>query len=271
MSILKKLIASAAHCQLSKIDDHYQRFTGQECYIFGNGISLKWMDLHQFADRPSILGSMLIYHKEVNALTKPYCAIIEPYWFYPFFPYRVHGKLKLLRHYYHKEYCKSIIQNPETLFLINISNYPVTRFSNTLFISRWYVPPFESKNPFRDRADSHHGTFTFQLSLAIYLGFKKAYLVGHDYTHFPSRTLHFHEKGTGILGEDHKDFNREFINYAKQHIDLVTVTLDGGSETMNSITYRDLTGKEPSFRENIDIVDRVKLESLATWKGYSIF
>jgi len=270
MNLLKKLVSRAMHGQLSKLDDLYQRHTGQECYIFGDGISLKWMDLHQFANLPSILGGMLIFHKEANALIKPYCAITEPYWFYPFFPYRGHGKLQLLRHYVYKEYCKSIIQNPETLFLINLSNYPVARFSNALFISRWYAPPFESKNPFMDRADSQNGTLRFQLSLAIYLGFKKAYLVGHDYTHFPSRSLHFYEKGPGIL-DGNRGFSREFINYAKQHIDLVTVTLDGGSETMNSITYSDLTGKEPRFRENVDIVDRIKLKSLATWRGYSIF
>ena len=270
MSFFKHLITRAMHRQVSKLDELYQRHAGQECYIFGDGISLKWMDLHQFADRPSILGNMLIYHKEVNALKRPYCTITEPNWFWPIFPYGRGGKLQFLRHIVHKEYRKSIMQNPETLFFINISNYPVARFSNALFVSRWYKPPFENKNPFRDREDSQHGTFKFQVSLAIYLGFKKVYLVGHDYTHYPSRSLHFYEKGEGLL-DGNRDFSREFINYAKHHIDLVTVTLDGGSETLNSITYKDLTGKEPSFRENIDIVDRIKLESLATWHGYSIF
>ncbi len=270
MSFLKQLVTRAMHRQVSKLDGLYQRHAGQECYIFGDGISLKWMDLHQFADRPSILGGMVIYHKEVGALSIPYCAIIEPYWFWPVFPYRVGRKTQFLRHSVHKEYRKSIVQNPETLFFINFSNYPVARFSNALYISRWYKPPFENKNPFLDRVDSHQGTLPFQLSLAIYLGFKKVYLVGHDYTHYPSRSLHFYEKGKGIF-DGNRGFSREFINYAKQYVDLVTVTLDGGSETMNSITYKNLTGKEPSFRENVEIVDRVKLESLATWHGYSIF
>lgn len=271
MNFLKHLITRAMHRQVSKLDELYQRHAGQECYIFGAGISLKWMDLHQFSDRPSILGNMLIYHKEVNALRIPYCTITEPLWFWPLFPYRGSGKLQVLKHSVHEEYRKSISQNPETIFFINFSNYPVARFSNALYVSRFYKPPFEKNNPFSEREDSHGGTFKFQLSLAIYLGFKKAYLVGHDYTHTPSRSLHFYEKGEGLL-DGHKDFSREFINYAKQHIELVTVTLDGGSETMNSMTYKELTGKEPRFRENIDIVDRVKLENLATWGGgYSIF
>lgn len=270
MSLFKKLVSRAMHVQLSRLDDLYQRHVGEECYIFGDGISLKWMDLHQFANLPSILGNMSIFHKEVNALIKPYCTITEPYWFYPIFPYRGHGKLQLFRLHIYKEYKKSIIQNPGTLFLINISNYPVARFSNALFVSRWYESPFKIKNPFMERADAYRSTFAFQLSFAIYLGFKKAYLVGHDYTHLPRRGLHFYEKGEGFFaygGSMHQDF----IFYAKQYIDLVTVTLDGVSETMDYITYSDLTGKEPIFRENIDIVDRIKLESLATWKGYLIF
>jgi hypothetical protein len=270
MSFFKKLITSIAYRHLSKIDNLYQRHVGQECYIFGDGVSLKWMDLHHFTELPSIIGNMLIYHKEVNLLNHPYCGITEPYWFYPILPYRVDGKLQLIRNYVNKEYSKSIIKNPETLFFINLSNYPVARFPNIIFVSRWYKSPFESKNLFMNRADSYQGTLRFQLSLAIYLGFKKAYLVGHDYTHYPARSFHFYEKGAGIL-DGNRNFCREFIDCAKQYIDLYTVTLDAGSETMKSITYSDLTGKEPSFRENIDIVDRVKLESLATWKGYSIF
>ena len=267
---LKKVITGAMHHQLSKLDALYQRHAGQECYIFGDGISLKWMDLQQFSNRLSIAGNMIVYHNDFKQLRAPYCTITEPFFFYPVFPYRPKGKIKLLRHYMYKEYKKSIAENPETTFFINFSNYPVCRFPNILYISRLYKTPFEINNPFRDRTDSHGGTFSFQLSLAIFLGFKKAYLVGHDYTHFPSRSLHFYEKGEGIL-DGNRNFKCDFINYAKQYIDLTTVTLEGGSETMNAITYKELTGKEPQYRENTSIVDRVKLENLATWHGYSIF
>jgi len=270
MSLLKKILTRAMQGQLSKLDALYQRHAGEECYIFGDGISVKWMDFSQFADKPSILGNMMIHHKEVKLLKAPYCAIIEPYFFYPIFPYSVGAGFKYIRHFIYKEYRKSILQYPSTLFFINLSNYPVARFSNALYVSRFYSPPFIEKNPFAERQDSHGGTFRFQVSLAIYMGFKKAYLIGHDYTHSPSRSLHFYEKGEGVLTGD-KDFSREFINYATQHIDLVTVTLGGGSETLKSITYRELTGKEPRFRENTDIVDKVKLENLATWEGYSVF
>lgn len=258
------------HGELSKLDALYQRHAGQECYIFGDGISLKWMDLTQFADKPSILGNMMIYHKEARLLRVPYCAIIEPYFFYPYFPYHVAGRRRFIRHFIYKEYRKSILEKGDTLFFVNYSNYPVARFPNVLYVDQLYKPPFAIHNPFVERQDSHGGTLKFQISLAIFLGFKKAYLVGHDYTHASSKSLHFYEKGEGIPCEN-INFNQEFLNYAKQHMDLVTVTLGGGSETMSAITYRELTGNGPNFRENIDIVDRIKLENLATWKGYAIF
>ncbi len=270
MNIIKKLITRCFHYKLSELDKLYQKHAGEECYIFGDGISLKWMDLDQFKDRTAIIGNMMIYHKQVKDLNAPYCTITEPNWFWPIFPYGGLKKLKFLRHSLHKEYCKSINQNSKTSFFINLSNLPFTNFSNVIYVTRSYVPGVEQRNPFRERKDAHNGTLFFQISLAIFLGFKKAYLVGHDYTHQPSRSLHFYEKGSGIIGE-HKDFARNFIEYAKKYIELTTITLDGKSETMDSVTYQDLTGTQTSFRENTEIVEKIKLDSLAAWPGYTIF
>jgi len=256
--------------QLSRLDEFYQRNAGEECYIFGNGPSLKWMDIHQFTDRISIAVNFLFFHKEASALRIPYCAIIEPYFFWPIMPYGSFLKPKFCRQRIQQECRKSIIQNPNTLFFLNVSNYPFVRSPNVVYVCRRYKPPFETKNPFKDMLDYCYGSFEFQIALAIYLGFKKAYLVGSDKTHIPSRGRHFYDKGEGTM-EEMKDFFREYINYAKQYIDLVTVTLDGVSDTMDYITYKDLTGKEPAYRENYEIVDRDKLERLATWPGYSIF
>lgn len=269
MELVKNFFTGVLRNKLSKIDQLYQRHAGQECYIFGNGISLKWMDLRQFADRPSILAHFMIYHKDVSVLQIPYCVAIESFLFWPFYPHEIYGK-RFVRLFLGEELRRSIREYPETSFFINFSNYPFARFPNAVYTSRVYKPPFEDKNPFLERDDAHDGTFKFQISLAVFLGFKRAYLLGHDYTHSPARSLHFYEKGKGIV-EEKKDFNREFVNYARRFIDLVTVTLDGGSEVMEAITYKELTGQEPRFRENLEIVDRARLENLNTFPGYSIF
>jgi len=270
MKFIKQIIARGMNCQLSKFDEFYGRNAGQECYIFGNGPSLKWMDLNQFTDRPSIAVNFLFFHKEACVLNIPYCAIIEPYFFWPIMFYGSFWKPKFYVQHIQQAVRKSIVQNPSTLFFLNVSNYPVIRFHNVFYVCRWYKPPFETRNPFKDRLDYPYGSFEFQIALAIYLGFKKAYLVGSDKTHIPSRGRHFYDKGEGTK-ENIKDFFREYIDYAKQYIELVTVTLDGVSDTMDYITYEGLTGKKPAYRENYEIVDRDKLERLASWPGCSIF
>lgn len=270
MNLLKRFITWILHRKVSEIDKLYQRHAGEECYIFGTGTSIKWMDLGHFKDKVSILGNMAIYHKDALSLNAPYCTMIEPFAFYSYQPYRGYGKLQFIRNYIGKEFLKIIKNAPRVLFFINISNFPVAKFSNVVFVNKRYIPPFEEKNPFKDRPDTHDGTLKFQLSLAIFLGFKKAYLVGHDYTHRNSKSLHFYEKGEGVLNGN-KNFCKDFIEYAKNHIELVTVTIDDSSETMDSIEYKKLTGQVPKFRENVDIVEYEKLRSLATWDGYSIF
>ena len=134
MNFLKQTIVKVMHRQVSKLDRLYQRHSGEECYLFGAGISLKWMDLRQFADRPSILANMAIYHKEVRALNAPYSTIIKPYFFYPLIPQNDrHGKTHLRRNHYYKEFSKSIIENPDKLFFVNLSNCPVVSFSNVIY------------------------------------------------------------------------------------------------------------------------------------------
>lgn len=273
MRWVKEIVTRAMYAQVSKLDRLYQRHAGQACYIFGDGVSLKWMDLREFADRPSIISSMGIYHRDLRALKVPYCAITEPYWFWPIYPnqYDPARKLPFVRHRTHEEYRKSIEAYSDVLFFVNLSNYPVIRAKNIQLVSRWYQPPFARSNAFRDRPDAHQGTLNFQLSLAIFLGFTRAFLIGHDYTHFPSRGRHFYELGEGMPAGVSR-FSEDFLEYAKQYIDLTTVTLGATSETLKAVTYTELTGKEPQFRENTDIVDRKKLVSLTTWPGgYEIF
>ena len=41
---------------------------GEECYIFGDGVSLKYFNLNKFNDKPSIVSNNFIFHKHFNKL-----------------------------------------------------------------------------------------------------------------------------------------------------------------------------------------------------------
>jgi hypothetical protein len=114
------------------------------------------------------------------------------------------------------------------------------------------------------------GSLRASILISIYLGFDHAYLVGYDYTHKPSRILHWYEKGTGVI-KDMPDYSKDFFDIAKEFIDLTTVTIDTGSNQLNHIKYEDLTGYSPVFKENTEIVQERYLKILASWPNYTIF
>jgi hypothetical protein len=106
--------------------------------------------------------------------------------------------------------------------------------------------------------------------MAIYMGFDHIYLIGCDYTHVPSRSLHWYEKGQGIF-HSQPEYNKDFFEVAKEFINITTITLDGASDYINSVTYEEYTGSKPIYQENIDLVDDKYLQVLATWPGYNIY
>ncbi len=102
------------------------------------------------------------------------------------------------------------------------------------------------------------------------MGFHRVYLVGCDYTHLPSRNLHWFEKGEGNF-ISLESYQKDFFEIAKQFIDITTITLDGTSNFINSVTYKKHTGRDPIYRENTELVDEKYLKLLDTWPDYSIF
>ena len=105
--------------------------------------------------------------------------------------------------------------------------------------------------------------------IAIYMGFDKVFLVGHDYTHSPTKSHHWYEKGYGVT-TPMKDFSKEFLNYAKNFIDIITVTVDSESNNLDYIKYNDLFGVKCKFQENNQILKPKYLDALAT-QPYNIY
>ena len=67
---LKRLIANYSPQLRYSFDSIVDTHKDQECYIFGDGISIKWFNLFAFKRKPSFSISYLPFHKEVNAIDK---------------------------------------------------------------------------------------------------------------------------------------------------------------------------------------------------------
>jgi hypothetical protein len=251
----------------------------EECYIFGGGVSIKWFDLNCFNNKKSIVVNYLPFHNEFKNLNAKYCILSEPFWFFPFekvvktlsikkgFPWYI---INYIPNPTQKYYREKILKYNDKHFFINFSNALVLRQNNVTFL-------FDkiSDSKFFDICiskgiNAYHGSFRTSISLAIHMGFSKVYLVGFDYTHKPSRVSHWFEKGEGWNYEV-ENYNENFFLIAREFIEIITVTIDGKSNILPSITYHELTGKHPFYRENNDLVNTKTLKVLSTFPGYKIY
>lgn len=244
---------------------------GDSCYIIGDGISIKWYDLSLFSDLISIPLSLIPFHNDFYKLNSRYCILSEPYWFYPYF------KLPKPYGYYWKnlhqiEYRKIIKANSDIDYFINASNIPVLSGKNLTFIFNKIYDSSLASDYISNVITPFAGSFRTAITLAIYMGFKKVYLIGCDYTHNPSMSLHWYEKGEGVLGNS-VSYQEDYLKLAKQYVDITTISTNGRTNTslIKSISYQDYTGKQMHFRENNELMSRKILKILDTWPGYKIY
>jgi hypothetical protein len=122
------------------------------------------------------------------------------------------------------------------------------------------------------RINCFKGVFRTAIMLAIYMGFKKIYLVGFDYTHQKAKSKHWYERGHGVeVAFNPIQYELDFINIAKEFIEIETITLEGGSDIFPSVTYKDFTGRIPVFRENNELTRHRYLKAIAMRSPYDIF
>lgn len=266
---LKGILGAIAKPELGRIQRFKDIHKSEACYIVGDGISLKWFELDAFPTLPSFALSYLFFHKQASALRPTYGILSEPYYFYPYFrlpwPPRT-----MWRNRVQAEYRRLIDLHSEVNFFVNLSNFPVLRRRNVVCLYRSIPNAQFSTDCLTNDEECFHGSLRTGISLAIYMGFTTIYLIGCDYTHCPSRSLHWYEKGRGVVGE-HPAYNQTFFSLAEKYANVTTITLDGGSDVLPHLTYEEFTGRSPFFRENTELAERHHLELLSSWPGYKVF
>jgi len=266
---LKHLLALLAKPILSRIHRYKDVHIGESCYLMGDGVSIKWFDLTAFNDKTTIPCAFLPFHNDFDKLNVKYLSLAEPWWFYPT-QWTISRPRKIIANPIQRAYRDIINKYPGKEFFVNLSNYPVLRNSNITYLFRELYDVRLPGNFITNRVNAFHGSLRTSILLAIYMGFDHCYLLGYDYTHVPSRSLHWYEKGQGVFYPI-ANYNKEFFRIAKEFIDITTITLDGTSEHISAVTYKEHTGRDPVFKENAELVDERYLQVLATWPGYSIY
>ena len=253
---------------LSKIHRFKDIHRGESCYLIGDGVSVKWFDLAAFSGKTALPCGYIPFHNDFSRLDVKYLSLAEPFWFYPLI-WAPSPLDKLIPNKLQLEYRNIIKHNPNKEFFLNLSNYPTTWNKNITYLFKDLHDPQLPTDFITKRINAFRGSVRVSILLAIYLGFDHCYLVGFDYTHKPSRNRHWYEKGQGIFYA-HENYNKIFFETAKEFIDITTITLDGTSDFINAVTYKQHTGREPIFRENTELLDERYLKVLSSWPDYTL-
>ena len=100
------------------------------------------------------------------------------------------------------------------------------------------------------------------VGLAIFSGFKKAILVGCDYTFSPVSNGHFYAFGTPKRsGKDYNNY-KDLFEVSTKTIDLSIITDFGKSNSLPFQTYEEFTGKSLKYQENNELIKEEYLEML---------
>jgi hypothetical protein len=265
----KNLIYKIFYSKLKKIERFKNLHQGEKCLIFGDGASIKWVDLKKFSNYISITVGYIPFHNNFQYLNCKYCLFSEPFWFAPFEIIKK-GRNKLIFNSAQKKYREIIRKNKNIKFFLNLSNIFFLNRKNIFFLFK-NIPNSNIVNEFyKAGINPFHGSFRTSILLSIYLGFNEATLVGFDYTHTPSRFLHWYEVGEGLL-LDEKNYEIEFLKIASKFIKLKTLTINGGySNKMDYISYETYTGSKEKYKENFEIIDMQYLNALKKWPNYKI-
>lgn len=224
------------------------------------------MDLKLFSNLPSIATNEIVNHVDFNNLDCRYWIMPEPLFFWPFNTSGMSDRLTQVRRYKRGLHPRTLKDN-SIKPILNVLSFPFTFRSRAHYF--YYGGKHFKHLPIAKRDDAFSGTINSAITIAIHLGYKKVYLIGFDYTHSPSTSLHWYEYGRGIKS-NHSGYNSDYFKEALKYIDIVTVTIDAKSEILPFITYEALTGEKPEYQENFEILSKSRYETLRNHKTYFI-
>lgn len=261
---------------LKKNKNLKNNFYGQECYIFGNGLSIKNYDLKEFNNKFSFTCGWLFLHKDYSNLNVIVDVEVHPGIFFPF--WKNHYRKKFEYNIPNYIFRKNNRLKKSKMFFTSLTNMPaLLNYKNNYYIYHFGKKKFDHN--FMDPS----GTFSLMenslysmIGIASYMGFKKIFLIGMDYLLEESVAGHFYENykktETLNLGKiDHKQYLRDraveekkyFFDTFQKKIEFVLIkTEDSSGSFLDNVKYSSFFGTEEKKYKNIDIVSDANLHLL---------
>lgn len=272
MNTFNKILLNLFSSKLKRNRKFKDLHKGESCYLFGNGSSLKYYELKSFNDKACIGCNALFTHINFKDLKVGYYYIGHPLFYHKFWknPYsKCYEKNKV-----GEFYRRNMALYPETQYFISLSNYFGIQGDNINFLYHFGQKNQLSVDPQMDQIfPMMDGGLSGMIGLALYLGFTDITLVGCDYTLSPKRHGHFYERGPENWNEG-PAFMSKILNLVKYKVTICTLApnKEFRGHVLPSITYKELLGEDPVYKDNNEIVSGGNLKKLNSMNmNYNIY
>jgi len=189
--MIRDLMDIASRSIVQRNKKFLNKHKGEECYLFGNGVSLRSFDLYKFSDKISFGCSLLMLHKNISDLNIKYYVEHHPLVFSKYWrgtKTGMHIEKNPLYDFFHANSAKY------EMFVHAIDYFSTKQYSNFNYIHNFKKHDLSLDTlDFSKSSSFVKGGLYSMIGLAIYMGFKKIYLVGCDYWFSPMMYTHFYD------------------------------------------------------------------------------
>ena len=167
----------------------YEKHLNETCYIIGNGVSIKNIELNALNSQFTFCCNEIHTYSDFNNFCPNYYIIIEPYYGLFFGKEYYDQTISLYSELYHSQ------KNKNITFFFHVSLKRLLK-KNGLFKNEKVYFSFTADNDFEikpDLTNSFHfgrGALSFMMGLSHYMGFEKIYLLGCGYSYSPRQIYH---------------------------------------------------------------------------------
>jgi hypothetical protein len=261
--MINKIIDIASKRVLLKNKDLLDKHKGEECYLIGNGDSIKYYNLDSFSDRISIGCNGLNVHRDIDLLDMRYYVSTHPFLYCRYWT----GEDKIF-HFKKNPFFDFLNKLSDNyLTFVHISNYfcinDKRKFRFTHNLSRKKLSISNASFDLSKSSELSESALDMMLGLAIYMGFKRVFLVGCDYFSTPYENGHFYEEREVRAGKNTFIY-QDLINLVKGKIEIVVIGKNDYSSEIEFITYEKHTGHKELYKDANKIVLR---ENIEMWRN----
>ena len=254
---------------LSKNSELNNIYYGQTCYLFGNGYSLKFIDLKKFNNFLSFTTGLNYIHRDFNHLNIAGDFHIHPGIFSPIWRHPSTHKITIINKM-RKFLLKSKRIVDDKKFFTSLYNYPFLKKKKNIF----YLHNFGANLDLNKVNPSYEfslltGSIFSMIGVAAYMGFKKFIFVGMDYLSSNPKNGHFYEYGirkkiidADIFVKNTKTLTNFYEKNYNCEFSFLSLKNSMSNHFMN-IKYESFFDDIEAYKENTELVKKEFLNDLS--------